>query len=88
MSDLTRPTTNGWAIAGFIVGLLALIGGFVLFFYAGLILGVFGIALSADGIRRSLKSTQGRGFAIAGLVLSVLAVAFGVFRLLLLSQSS
>jgi len=62
---------NGYAIASCIFGVAGL-------FVAGFILGAVAIAFSLTAFRRILKGkggSRGRGFAIAGLLLGIIAIA-------------
>ncbi len=63
------PRTSGMAVASLILGLL---GGLVITALAGLILGIISLAQ----IGRSQGRLRGQGFAIAGLVISGLALLF------------
>ena len=63
-------TTDGFAIAGFELGLVSL-------FIAGIPLGILAIvfsAISLGRIQKSKGSLKGKGFAIAGLVLGIVGV--------------
>ncbi|WP_175985011.1 DUF4190 domain-containing protein [Microbacterium tenebrionis] len=69
---------GGMAIAALIVGIAAFVLGWVPF--AGLILGVGGVVL---GIL-ALRGQRGKGFGVAGLVLSGLVVLIGLMMLFLI----
>lgn len=63
-------TTDGFAIAGFVLGLLSL-------FFAGILFGILAIVFSAVSmgrIDRSGGTLNGKGFAIAGLILGIVGV--------------
>lgn len=70
---------NGLAVAGFVLGLLGLLGSWipVVNFFA-IALAVIGVILAAVGLAKSRTSGSGKGLAIAGLVLGVLAVVLAV----------
>lgn len=71
--------TNGFAVAGFILGLVGLLSVISLY---GLIAAVLGIIFSLVGlgnINRDPEQFRGRGLAVAGLVLSLIGgIAYGL----------
>ena len=68
----TRPM-NGMCIAGFVVGIVSMF----LNFYG--IVGIVALILSAVGLSACTKKNQrGKGFAVAGLVLGIVGVVFGL----------
>lgn len=71
-----RPSNN-LGIAGFICGLVGFLGWWVP--VAGFILGVLGVVLSSCGLVSANRTGSGRGLAIAGLVLGILATPLGFF---------
>ena len=64
----------GPALAGFILGILSLVFTLVCFPILNIILGIIGLVLSIRG----MKSSK-RGMATAGVILSAIGLAFGVF---------
>lgn len=71
--------SNGLATAGFVLGLLGLLGSWIPFLnIIGIILGVLGVVLAGVGLAKSKKVNAGKGLAIAGIILGVLAVIFAV----------
>jgi hypothetical protein len=71
--------SNGLATAGFILGLLGLLGSWIpILNVFGIILGVLGVVLAGVGLARSKKANAGKGLAIAGIVLGALAVIFAI----------
>jgi hypothetical protein len=68
-----KEQTNVPAIIGFVLGLLSL-------FIAPFILGILGLIFSLIGMS---KSAPNRGFATAGLILSVIGIVFGILSLIL-----
>lgn len=75
-----RPSgSNGLAIAGFVLGLLALLTSWIpLLNILSIIIGVLGVILAAIGLAKAGKIGSGKGLAIAGLVLGTLAVVFSI----------
>ena len=74
-----RKGSNGLATAGFVLGLLGLLGSWIpVLNIVGIILGVIGVVLAAVGLAKSKKVNAGKGLAIAGLVCGALAVIFAV----------
>lgn len=71
--------SNGLATAGFVLGLLGLLGSWIpLLNVLGIILGVLGVVLAGVGLAKSKKANAGKGLAIAGIVLGALAVIFAI----------
>ena len=71
--------SNGLATAGFVLGLLGLLGSWIpVLNIFGIILGVLGVVLAGVGLAKSKKVNAGKGLAIAGIILGVLAVIFAV----------
>ena len=66
------PKTNGFAIAGFVLGICSVLFGWICCFN---ITSVLGLVFSIIGLCQTAgKKNSGKGLAIAGLVLSILAV--------------
>lgn len=72
----TYGKLSGSAVAGFVCSIigLALIAS-LSFFFLGILSSVTGIILSAIGLSQTNKGQQGKGFAIAGLILGIIGVA-------------
>ncbi len=73
------PKTNGMALTGLILGIVSLTFG--LCCCSGLPFSVLGVIFSAIGlsqINRDPQNQQGRGLAIAGLVVSILGLLVGL----------
>ena len=71
--------SNGLATAGFVLGLLGFLGCWIpVVNFFSVLLGVLGAILAAVGLAKSRSAGTGKGLAIAGLVLGVLAVALAV----------
>lgn len=71
--------SNGLATAGFVLGLLGLLGSWIpIINILGMILGVLGVILAAVGLAKAKKVNAGKGLAIAGIVLGALAVVFAI----------
>lgn len=68
--------TNGLAIAGFIISLVACcLWFFSMLTYARFACAVVGIVLSSIGMSQTkIKNQKGRGFAIAGLIIGIIAL--------------
>lgn len=63
-------STNSWAIAALVIGIITFCTGFVPLFT--LLWGLPGIVIAVIGIKKSAQYGSGRGLAIAGLVLSII----------------
>jgi hypothetical protein len=71
--------SNGLATAGFVLSLLGLLSSWIpVLNIVGVILGVIGVVLAGVGLAKSKKVNAGKGLAIAGIVLGVLAVLFAM----------
>lgn len=71
--------SNGLAIAGFVLGLLALLGSWIPFVnILAIVLGVVGLVLAIIGLSTSKRKGSGKGLAIAGLVMSLLGILFAI----------
>jgi hypothetical protein len=71
--------SNGLATAGFILGLLGLLGSWIpVLNILGIILGLLGVVLAGVGLAKARKANAGKGLAIAGIVLGALAVIFAI----------
>jgi hypothetical protein len=71
--------SNGLATAGFVLGLLGLLGSFIPVLNIGaMVIGVVGAVLAAVGLTKAKKSGAGKGLAIAGVVLGVLALIISI----------
>ena len=69
--------TDGFAIAGFVLGVVSL-------FFAGILLGILAIVFSAVAMNRIDKSEgalNGKGFAIAGFILGIVGVVGAIIVL-------
>ena len=71
---------SGLSIAGFVVSLVGLI-------VFGIIMGPIGLGLSIPGLVQTMKGTKrGKGFAIAGLVISIIDIVFCTIYIFFLSD--
>lgn len=70
---------NGLAIAGMVLGIVGFIMAFIpcLGWVLAIIMGIVGTTLSGIGLAGANKVGSGKGMAIAGLILSILAVIWG-----------
>ena len=74
-SAAPAKTTNGWGIAGLVLGIISFLLGCIPFFgFLAFVPAPFGVIASIVGMTRK---GQKRGMAIAGLVLSILAIIVG-----------
>ena len=72
----TYGKLSGAAVAGFVCSIvgLALIAS-LSFFLLGILSSIAGVILSSIGLSQTSKGQQGKGFAIAGLILGIIGVA-------------
>jgi hypothetical protein len=80
----TGRTTNSYAVAGFVFGLLSITGGLCCFGHIFLILGLVFSLIGLSQIKHNPELYEGRGLAIAGLVLSILGVLLSIGFLFLI----
>lgn len=79
-ATITAPKgSNGFATAGFVLGLLGLLACWIpILNILGIMLGILGVVLAAVGLAKSKGVGTGKGLAIAGIALGVLAVLMAV----------
>lgn len=79
-----RPTPfNGWAIAGLILGIIAVFATLIGFALVAVIGGFLAVILGLDGISKARKSGHGLGMAIAAIctgAVPLLILAYLLFR--------
>jgi len=78
-----RPSVKGMAIAGMVLGIIADV--FFFAWFIGIICGIVGLVLSSVAWRRiasGTASSDGKGFAIAGFITSLIAVGVAVLVVL------
>ena len=69
---------DGLSIAGLVLGIVAIVFAFIpSVYFISWILGVIGIIISAVAISKSKGAGRKNGFAVAGLVTSIVALALG-----------
>ena len=78
--------SKGKAIASMVLGIVAVVlGCCILTRWIGIVCGIIGLALGGVAIK---KNEDGRGMAVAGLVCSIIAIAWFVIGLILLAAGS
>ena len=70
-----KGSTNGLAIAGFVVSLCSLLINF------GGIVGLVGTILSAIGLSQVKTKGKGKGLAIAGIIIGVISIVYGIYSI-------
>ena len=79
MNNVDPNKNNGLAIAGFVVSLVSIF----LNFYC--ITGIVGIILSIIGLKKSSElEGNGKGMAIAGIVLGVVGIVVGIVAIVII----
>ncbi len=72
-------SSNGLAVTGFVLGLLGLLLCWIpVLNFFGILLGILGAVFGTIGLVSSKKTGTGKGLAIAGLVMGVLAVVLAI----------
>lgn len=75
----TAKSSNGLATAGFVLGVLGFLGAWIpLLNFLAILLGIIGAILAAVGLSKVRTAGSGKGLAISGLALSVLAVVISI----------
>lgn len=78
---------NGLATAGFVCSLVGAIFGLIpLFFWLAWILGPLGLVFGAVGWKHANKRGRGKGLAISGVILGLVAIGLGVIGYTILSD--
>lgn len=82
-----RAPMNGAAVAGLVLGLVAIVAWWVP--VLGIVVAALGVVVSSAGLwlQRSGQRATGRGAAAAGLVLSVLSIFLFAWMLILMAKS-
>ena len=70
-----RPPTNGMAVASMVLGILGVVG--MIWIVSPILALVFGY-IAKGQIDRSGGAQEGRGYAIAGIVLGWVGIVFGI----------
>ena len=72
-------SSNGLAVAGFVLGLLGLLSSWIpVLSVVGILMGVIGAVLAGVGLSKASKVNAGKGLAIAGIVLGALGVIIAI----------
>jgi hypothetical protein len=80
-----RPSpSNGPAVASLVLGIVGMALLFVPFI--GVLLGILAVVFGYMGMKRAEANGGGRGLAIAGLVLGIVAAAFGLLFVIVFNQ--
>lgn len=74
-NEVKQGSSNGLALAGFIVSLCSLIINF------GGIVGLVGTVLSGVGLSKVKSTGKGKGFAIAGLIIGIISIIYGIYSI-------
>lgn len=78
-SQPAKSGSNGLAVTGFVLSLLGFLGSWIpLLNVFAIFLAVLGVIFAAIGLAKVKSSGSGKGLAITGLVLGVLAVVFAI----------
>jgi hypothetical protein len=78
-TDFSQPGgggSSGMAVAGLVLGIVGFTFGFIPCFgwILGILLGILGAIFSGIGLAEPARPGQGKGMAVAGLILSILAI--------------
>lgn len=81
LNNNIQKSTNGLAIAGFVVSLCSLLINF------GGIVGLVGTILSAVGLAQVKTKGTGKGLAIAGLIIGIISIVYGIYSIINLTTT-
>lgn len=81
LNNNNQTSTNGLAIAGFVVSLCSL------FINFGGIVGLVGTILSAVGLAKVKTKGTGKGLAIAGLIIGIISIVYGIYSIIVLTST-
>ena len=73
-NTMAPPQSNGFAIAALVCGIVGL-------FIANFILGPLAIIFGGIGLSRANRGARGRGMALAGIILGVIAIVLFIILL-------
>ena len=83
-----RPT-NGLAVASLTLGIIGAVFGLIpLTFFIEWICGLLAVVFGGVGIRRAREVATGRGLAIAGTILGVVALLLGVLGVVVINDAT
>ena len=82
---MVPPRRNGLALTGMILGIVGLVSSI---FFIGAVVGVVGLILALVGLSTARRTGVGKGFSIAGIVTSILAIIIGVIILIVAIHDS
>ncbi|MCH5202404.1 MAG: DUF4190 domain-containing protein [Oscillospiraceae bacterium] len=72
-----NTSSKGMSIGALVCGILGIVGSFIpVVCYFTLVLAILGIVFGAKGMKTSKETGEGRGLAIAGLVLGIIGTSF------------
>ncbi len=75
--------SKGMSIAALVCGILGIVGSFIpVVGYFTLVLAILGIIFGAKGMKKAKSTNQGKGLAVAGLVLGIVGTSFAVIGIL------
>ena len=80
---VTTPNGKGMSIAALVCGILGIIGSwFPVVRYFTLVLAILGIVFGAKGMKNAKATGEGKGLAVAGLVLGIIGTSLGALGVL------
>lgn len=75
--------SNTMAIVALICGILGIVGGFIpVVCYLTLVLAILGIVFGAKGMKKAKETGDGKGLAVAGLVLGIVGTSFSAIGII------
>jgi hypothetical protein len=81
----TASQGNGMAVAGMVLGIIGFVFSFIpCAWVLGMLLGIKGVIFSGIGLGHAAKVGQGKGMAVTGLIMSILAIIWAPIWIFLL----
>lgn len=75
--------SKGLSIAALVCGVLGIVGSFIpVVCYFTLVLAILGIVFGVIAMKKSKEAGEGKGLAVAGLVLGIVGTAFAVIGII------
>lgn len=82
-NEIVAASGKGKSIAALVCGILGIVGSFIpVVCYFTLVLAILGIVFGAKGMKEAKVTGEGKGLAVAGLVLGIIGTSFGALGVL------
>ena len=76
-------SSNGISVAALVCGIIGIIGSFIPYVvYASIIFAILAVIFGSKGMKQAKETGNGKGLAVAGLVLGIISLAFTVIAII------